>query len=177
MKDSEKRLLVLFLGLLAVVGGLILSQKLQSWQRSIATQEAALAAERTESAALLAEAPDWKQRGEWLAQHQPVTKDIQGADSELLDTLLGKAQTAGITVVNKQFQEQVKNEYYQQCGVTLTVKGDLENVFRWIYSVLAPGDFRVVPYLKVTPDKEDASKVVCAVQFWRWYQPPSAKNS
>ena len=175
MKDSEKRLLILSVGLLAIIAGLVLTQKLQAWQRSIAMQETALAAERVDSAALLAEAPDWKERGAWLAEHQPVTTDLQGADSELLDTLLGKAQTAGISVVNKQFQEQVKNEYFQQCGVTLTVKGDLSNVFRWIYSVLSPGDFRVVPYLKITPDKEDATKVVCAVQFWRWYQPPSAK--
>jgi hypothetical protein len=171
MKESEKRLLILSLGLMAVIGGIILSQKLRSWQRLLATQETALAAERVDSDALLAEAPLWKERGEWLAQHQPVTPDPQGADSELLETLLVKAQAAGISVVNKQFQEQVKNEFYQQVGVTLTVKGDLSNVFRWIYSAQSPSEFRVVPYLKITPDKEDAAKVVCAVQFWRWYQP------
>jgi hypothetical protein len=97
--------------------------------------------------------------------------DPQGADTELLESLLVKAQAAGVSVVNKQFQEQVKNEFYQQAGVTLTVKGDLSNVFRWIYSAQSPSEFRVVPYLKVTPDKDDPAKVVCAVQFWRWYQP------
>ena len=177
MKDSEKRLLILFLSMLAVVGGMILSRKLLSWQRSTAMQEQALVAERADTAALLAEAAGWKERGDWLAQHQPVTKDVQSADSELLETLLVKAQAAGISVVTKQFQEQVKNEYFQQCGVTLTVKGDLSNVFRWIYSVQSPADFRVVPYLKITPDKEDAAKVNCAVQFWRWYQPPSVKTT
>jgi len=175
MKDSEKRLLILSLGLLAVIGGLILSQRLRTWQRAITTQEQALVAERMESDALLAEAPEWKQRGEWLAEHQPVAKDIQGADSELLDTLVDKAQAAGISVVTRQFQEPVKNEYFQQAGVTITVKGDLSNVFRWIYSVQSPADFRVVPYLKITPDKEDAAKVTCAVQFWRWYKPPPSK--
>ena len=177
MKDTEKRLLTLSVGLLAVIGGLLLSQRLQSWQRAITIQEQALAAEREDSNALLIDAPNWKRRGEWLAQNQPLTNDIQGADSELLDTLLSKAQGAGISVVTKQFQEQVKNEFFQQCGVTLTVKGDLSNVFRWIYSVLSPGEFRVVPYLKITPDKDDTSKVVCAVQFWRWYQPASVKTT
>ncbi len=108
-------------------------------------------------------------------QHQPVAQNDLDADNELFESLLAKAQAAGVSVVTKQFQEQVKTEFFQQAGVTLTVKGDLSNVFRWIYSVLSPGDFRVVPYLKITPDKDDAAKVVCAVQFWRWYQPPSAK--
>jgi Tfp pilus assembly protein PilV len=177
MKDSEKRLLILSLGLLAIIGGLILSQKLRTWQRAIEMQETALAAERVDAAALLAEAPGWQQRGEWLARHQPVAQNDLDADNELFESLLSKAQTAGVSVVTKQFQEQVKTEFFQQAGVTLTVKGDLSNVFRWIYSVLSPGDFRVVPYLKITPDKDDAAKVVCAVQFWRWYQPPAAKPS
>jgi hypothetical protein len=177
MKDSEKRLLILSFGLLAVIGGLVLSQKLQAWQRSIAMRETALAAERTETAALLAEAPEWKERGDWLAKHQPVALNDLDADKDLFETLLTKAQAAGIDVVTKQYQEQVKTEFFQQAGVTLTVKGDLANVFRWIYSVLSPEDFRVVPYLKITPDKDDAAKVVCAVQFWRWYQPPTAKTT
>lgn len=171
MKDSEKRLLILSVALLAIIGGLILSQKLLTWQRAIATRRNALAAERVDSDALLAEAPGWKARGEWLTKHQPVARNDLDADNELFETLLTKAQAAGVSVATKQYQEQVKNEYFQQCGVTLTVKGDLSNVFRWIYSVLSPGDFRVVPYLKITPDKEDAAKVVCSVQFWRWYQP------
>lgn len=176
MKDSEKRLLILTIGLLTVIVGLILSQRLMSWQRAITIQEQALAAERADSDALLDEAPDWKERGEWLALHQPVAKNDLDADNELFDTLLAKAQASGVSVVTKQYQEQVKNEYYQQAGVTLTVKGDLPSVFRWIYSVLSPEDFRVVPYLKLIPDKEDATKVVCAVQFWRWYQPAATKS-
>lgn len=172
MKESEKRLLILSLGLMAVIGGIILSQKLRSWQHALAMQETALAAERVDSDALLAEAPLWKERGEWLAQHQPVTTDAQGANFELLNTLVDKAKAAGISaVINNQLQAPVPNEFYQQVGVTLTVKSDLSNVFRWIYSAQSPTEFLVVPYLKITPDKEDATKVVCAVQFWRWYQP------
>ena len=171
MKDNERRLLILSLGLMAVIGGIILTQKLRSWQRALGTQRSAVAAERVDSDALLEEAPLWKERGEWLGAHQPVMSDPQVADTELLESLLVKAQAAGVSVVNKQFQEQVKNEFYQQVGVTLTVKGDLSNIFRWIHSAQSPSDFRVVPYLKITPDKDDAAKVVCAVQFWRWYQP------
>ncbi|MCE9518561.1 MAG: hypothetical protein K8R87_03190 [Verrucomicrobia bacterium] len=176
MKDSEKKLLTLSVGLLAVIGGLMITKTLQSWQRAITIQEQALAAERQDSDDLLADLPNWKKRGEWLAQHQPVAKNDLDADNELFETLLAKAQASGVSVVSKQYQEQVKNEFFQQAGVTLTVKGELSNVFRWIYSVLSPQDFRVVPYLKLTPDKEDPTKVVCAVQFWRWYQPPASKT-
>jgi hypothetical protein len=177
VKGSEKRLLIMFLVMLAVVVGMILSQKLLSWQRSVLSQGRALAAERMESELLLAEAPVWTERGKWLAANQPVAKNDLDADNDLFETLLAKAQAAGVSVVAKQFQEQVKNEYFQQYGVTLTVNGELANVFRWIYSVQSPQAFRVVPYLKITPDKDDAAKVVCAVQFWRWYQPVATKST
>jgi hypothetical protein len=177
MKPGERRLLILFLAMLSVMGGLIMSKHFLGWQRSLATREIAVKQEQGEADALLKEAPLWRSRGVWLAAHQPIAKSELEADNELFEALVKNALTAGVSIVNKQYQEPVKNEFYHQRGVTLTVKGELASVFQWIYSAQSPVDFRVVPFLKITPDKDDLSKVVCAVQFWRWYQPSALKTS
>ncbi|MEI6536381.1 MAG: hypothetical protein WCN98_13625 [Verrucomicrobiaceae bacterium] len=177
MKSNEKRLLIMSLILFATIGGLILSKRFLSWQRALVTREQAVSLERTEADTLLKEAPLWRARGEWLVQHQPVAKSELDADNELFETLVKNALTDGVTIVNKQFLEPVKNEFYHQRGVTLTVKGDLASVFHWIYSVQSPTEFRVVPYLKITPDKDDLTKVDCSVKFWRWYQSSNLKTT
>ena len=177
MKPGEKRLLILFLVMLSIIGGLVLSKRFTSWQRSLATRESAVGMERKEAEALLKDAPVWKARGSWLTRHQPQAKSELDADNDLFETLVKNALTSGVTIEKKQFQEPVKNEYYHQRGVTLTVKGDVASVFHWIYNIQTPVEFRVVPYLRIIPDKDDVKKVVCDVQFWRWYQPSALKTS
>jgi len=175
MKASEKRLAMVFALLVAVIGGLVLVQKLKSWQISLKLREEAAALEKIGNDELLADSEEWRARNTWLKENQPQAKSDLEADSELMNTLLSQAQKAGVTVLNKQFLEAVKGEFYDQHGVTLTVKGDVPGVFRWIYSVQSPTNFRVVPSLKITPDKDDPAKVTCAVQFWCWYQPLLSK--
>ncbi len=177
MKQNEKRLLMLFLVMLSIIGGLILTKRFQSWQRSLVTRELAVQTGRSEADELMKNAPAWKSRGEWLTKHQPVVKSDLDADNDLFEALLKNALISGVTIVNKQYQEPVKNEFYNQRGVTLTVKGDLARVFQWIYSLQSPSEFRVVPWLKISPDKDDPKIVVCSVQFWRWYQPSALKTT
>ena len=176
MNNNERRLILLLALLLAVIGGITLSRKFISWQKQLAGRELELSFRQSESATLLREADVWKARGAWLTEHQPVLKTRLDAESDLFNTLRDRAQNEGLTITNNQLQEPQKNDAYNQFGVTLTVKGNLASVFRWIYGVQSPTDFRVVPYLKITPDKDDDKKVVCAVQFWRWYQPVNTKS-
>lgn len=169
MKASERRLLVIFCIMLALVGGLVLSQKLRGWQREIDRRERDAELAQIEADALLAEATEWNAKGAWLLDKQPAAVSSQEADQELLDTVSKKAADQGLTIIAKQLQEQQQTDYYQQFGVTVTVKGELEKVFRWIYDLQKPGEFRVVPALKIVPDKEDPAKVTATVQIWRWY--------
>lgn len=178
MKTNEKRLILVSLALAAGLGGLLLSRHLGDWRRSQQQREERLRLARTEADALLAEATLWKARGAWLDSHQPAMKSDLDADNILFESLLVKAQSAGVEVVTKQYQEPVKTERYHQAGVTLTVKGELPSVFQWIWSVQAPAEFCVVPLMTVKPDKDDPAKITCAIQFWRWYQPgPAAKSA
>ena len=177
MKESEKRLMLLAFVILALIGGLIFGQRLLTWQRALDRDEDALAAESAEAKATLRERALWSARGDWLTKNQPKAKSDLEADNESFQGVVDKAVAMGLSVEQKQYQEPVRNEYYHQFGGTVTVKGDLPSVFRWIYSMQSPADFRVVPQMRIIPDKEDPTKVVCAIQFWHWYQSEVAQGS
>jgi hypothetical protein len=177
MKDSEKRLAVFAFLILAVIGGLILSKRFLTWQHGLERNETALTDELAYAQTLLQEKPLWDAREAWLAKTQPVAKSDSDADTESFNQLVAKAEKAGLTVENRQYLEPVKNEFYHQFVDAFTVKGSLPDVFRWIYSVQSPSEFRVVPKIKITPDKDDPNKVVCAIQFWRWYQPSAPQGA
>lgn len=177
MKGSEKQLALLALMVVALMAGLIMAKRFHAWQQTLGHQEQALVSERELDAAILEQTAMWHARDAWLAQHQPVAKNNLDADDESFNPLLQKASSLGLTVLQKQYQEQTQSDFWHQCGVNMTVTGPLPQVFRWIYSVQSPTDFRVVPYLKITPEKDHPDEVTCVVQFWRWYQPVLAQGA
>jgi hypothetical protein len=178
MKASERRLLTIFVCLLAVVGGVVLAKQLQTWSRLIDRQKIELQAQSMEGDMLLSQGDTWKQKEKWLLEHQPQAASDLEADETLMSTLSSKLREYGLQVVKPaQPLTPVKNVYASEHGIAITVKGDLPAVFRWIYSIQSPAEFRVVPTVKITPDAEDATKVVCVIEFWRWYRPALANNT
>ena len=174
MKASEKRLILVLVVLAAVCGGAILSPRLLRQQHALERREQALELKRTESVAILAEADLWKQRLDWLQTTQPSMSSENDASKELLEGLLSSAATLGLTVQKQLLHEPVNAEFYREVGVTLTVKGTLPAVFRWMHQVLSPETFCMVAGLKVVPDSADTSNVVATVHFSRLYGPTVA---
>jgi Tfp pilus assembly protein PilO len=174
MKASEKRMIMILVVLAAVCGGAILSQRLLRLQHGIERREQALELKRTESNAILAEADLWKQRLAWLQTSQPPMKSENEASKELLDGLLSSAAAKGLTVQKQTLHELVSAEFYREVGVTLTVKGALPAVFRWMHQVLTPESFYMVAKLKVVPDSADPASVTAMIDFSRLYGPELA---
>ena len=184
MKASERRLIMMLVVLAAVCGGAILSQRLLRLQHGIERREQSLELKRTESNAVLAEASLWKQRLTWLQTSQPPMKSENEASQKLLEDLLSSAAAKGLTVQKQQLHEPVSAQFYREVGVTLTVKGALPAVFRWMHQVLSPESFCMVAGLKVVPDSADPAGVIATIHFSRLYgpelasaEPPAAPSS
>lgn len=174
MKASERRLLMLFLVLVALLGGVLLADQLRAWQHRLDRRERDAELVQIEATTLLAEAPQWMARGAWLAQAQPVAKSELEANQGLLDVLQGSASAAGLEIQKPVIDPVHKTDVYRQFGVSFTVKGEVPALMGWIHSTLQPGSFYVVPSLRITPDKEVPEKVTAQVRFWRWYGPELA---
>lgn len=177
MNPNERRLLVVFATLLVIFTSVMGVKRLKAWSSQIEKREHALSLQQIEADALTQDATLWKERDAWIVGQQPRFESESETSQELLDFATRQATQAGLTVESKQYQKPQDGSHHRQFGVTLVVKGKFPQVFRWIYDLQTPGAFRVVPYLKVIPDKEDPQSVLCSIQFWRWYQPVTAKAS
>jgi hypothetical protein len=177
MKENERRLLMVFVLLAAVMGGAILSQRFLQWSHRLDRLERDLELAKMESDVLIAQAPVWKQRSEWIQQAQPVAADAYDAGNGLQTALKEAAERGGIAVLKTQIEPDVQTAYYQQYGVTLTVKGEYPKILGWIYSTLDPSAFIVVPRLRISPEKDDKSQdVVATVTFQRKFNPQFAST-
>lgn len=171
MKSSERRLLIVFLVLAAVMGGALLSQRLLQWDHRLDRMARDLELAKMESDVLIAQAPYWKASSEWIQRTQPVAASGFDAETHMLQTFEHAAKGAGFDVQKTQVVEVAETGYYRQYGVTLTVKGNLTKMLEWIHATLVPSEFYVVPRLKITPDKGESQDVVATVTFLRRYAP------
>lgn len=176
MKASERRLLVILGVLAAVCGGAVLVQRLLRLQHAIERREQALELKQMEAQTMLAESELWQQRLEWLKARQPVMNNENQASEEMLEALLASAAEHRLTVQKKQLHEPVMSSFYREVGVTLTVKGGLPSVFRWMHAVQSPESFYAVTKLKIMPDNADPANVVVTVHFSRLHAPENASH-
>jgi Tfp pilus assembly protein PilO len=174
MKPSERRLILILVVVGLVAGGAILSQILLRKQRLIDRREQSLALQQTEAEAVLTDAELWHARLDWLRSSQPAMSSENQASEELLETLLSAAAKNGLVVQKKQLHETVTKPFYREVGVTLTVKGQLPSVFRWMHGMLKPEVFLAVPEMKIIADDTDKSAVTAMVHFSRLYTPATA---
>jgi len=176
MKASERRL-ILILGVLALLClTALIVRSLLILQRSTARRVQSLELRQIESRAMLAEAGLWKARLEWLKEHQPPMASENQASEELLEAVLSLANKHHLTVQKKQLHEVSGLSFYREVGVTLTMLGDLPDVFRWMHALLTPESFRLVSQLKILPDAKDPSKVLVIVRIDRRHAPAGGTN-
>lgn len=176
MKASELRLLMILGVLAALCGGAILSQRLLRQQHAIERREQTLELRQMEMQSMLTEVEMWRQRLNWLQETQPAMTSENQASEQLLETLLATAATNGLTVQKKQLHEPVTAAFYREVGVTLTIRGPLPSVFRWMHGLLAPAAFRVVPQVKITPDAANPADVVAVLHISQLHAPAVAQQ-
>ncbi|MEZ5385122.1 MAG: GspMb/PilO family protein [Prosthecobacter sp.] len=171
MNSRERRLIFLLMTLAALCAGAIATQSLLKKQRMLARREDSLTLKKQESAAMLAEAGLWKSRLQWLQAHQPPVSSDNQASQALLDELLASASQNDLTVQKKQLHETIQTGFYREIGVTLTLAGDVPDVFRWLHGLLSPESFRMVSLLKIIPDPQAPSKVSVTSRISRRHAP------
>lgn len=171
MKASERRMIALLAVLAAICGGAILTQRLLRAQHALERREQTLELKQMEARAVMVESELWQQRLAWLNSSQPPLESENQASEELLGSLQGAAEEHQLRVQKKQLHESAAGMHHHEIAVTLTIKGALPAVFRWLHTVQSPESFCAVPQLKVVPDGADPAQVVATVRFSRLHAP------
>lgn len=171
MKPSERRLIAILAVLAALCCGAILTQRLLRMQHALDRRVQTLELRQMETQAVMAESVLWQERLAWLESSQPALESENQASEKLLEALLASASEHRLQVQKKQLHEPVNGAHHHEIAVTLTVKGTLPSVFRWMHTVQSPESFCAVPQLKVVPDGADPAQVVATVRFSRLHAP------
>ncbi len=172
LTPKEKRLLILFLALVFIVGNLIGLPWLSDQQKKLGRQLIDLRSQQEVATSWLGEKDLWTERKAWLDAHQPKLTSSGDASSDFLKLLQDTARQNKIKIVDQKLLEPEKHPGYEAISVRMTVNGNMEAIARWLSAIQQPDKFHAV--LKFNLKREgEGDNMRCDLDLARWYAPPS----
>jgi beta-galactosidase beta subunit len=172
MSSREKKLLIFFaaagfliLNILAI--GLFKSKRLEvELQRDQARQKLKTAE------MFRASREQVMDEMEWLAQHEPEPAANQDIQTQLQQLCEREARTAGLTIkTQKPLQTDTTGLHYHRAKIQLTVNGDEKDLYEWFDRLNIPEQFRIASSIRISPNKEDDTKIDCTATIEQWFVP------
>lgn len=170
LTKSEKKLLIIFLTAIFLIGNLFGMSFLFHKQESLQARLLTLQNGQREAKSWLAEKETWRKREAWLKNKQPKLQSPGEASAALLESLQTSARSQSITILEQSFAESDPQPAYQEIVVNLKVSGALESLTRWLVELQQPAYFQALPAFSMKSDT-DPSRVVCELTVARWYAP------
>lgn len=162
MSPREKKLLIFF-----ALGGFVVlnllgyklysSKKLafnETHSRAVNTLKSAemVSASRESVAAVM----------KWVNAHQPRPSDYQTVQSTLVSLADNEAKAAGLTLKNQRpLERDTDHPNYHRVKTQLTLTGTEQALYNWLDRINDPEKFRCVTFLRLSPNKEDDTKIEC----------------
>jgi Tfp pilus assembly protein PilO len=171
LTKSERRLTLLFLGLVFVVANVLALEAIIKKRRTLEREITRLNLEQREASAWMSDRDYWMKRKAWLDEKQPKL-EVEGQESaRLLETLQQSARQQNITISTQRLIDPKTTTYYREGSVQLEIKGRLESVTRWLAQLQEPARFQAVTSLTLKSDTEPP-KVIVNLTVARWYALP-----
>ena len=173
MSPREKKLLIFF----AAAGFLILN--IFAF-RFFMEKRIAVQAQRTEAVRQLDAAEMFRasreqvaNEMEWLATNEPqptVKQDVQTALQSLVER---EAKNAGLTIKSQKLLpvDDTSGIHYQRAKIEISVTGPDESLYRWLDHLNIPTEFKAATFIRLTPNREDDTKIDCTAIIEQWFVP------
>lgn len=172
MSTREQRLLFLFLGAIVVIGGLFGYRWVKALREEVADE--IREAETTIEVGQLAE-EQWQsvqREVEWLDEYEPEPKVGELVPPQLETFTTNEARRAGLTINRpKILENETSGPYYHRARFQISVSGMENALYNWLCRVQSPRDFRAVTELRLSPNREDDTKIDATVQIEQWFVP------
>lgn len=172
MSPREKNLLILF----ATAGFFILNLlgfKFYSAQRQ------SVDSKRKDAELKLANAENFRTMSgevasemDWLAQHEPEPAAYQDVQSALQQFGEREALAAGLTIKNQRpLDTDTSGTQFHRVKVQFNLLGPEQSLYRWFDRINVPSEFRAVTLIRLSPDREDETKIECTAVIEQWFVP------
>lgn len=109
---------------------------------------------------------------EWLAQHEPEPAANQDIQTQLQQLCEREARTAGLTIKTQQpLSTDTTGVHYHRAKIQLTVNGEEKALYQWFDRLNIPEQFRIASSIRISPNKEDDTKIDCTATIEQWFVP------
>ena len=172
MSPREKKLLLFF----AIAGFLVinfLAVGFFNTKRLQVTRELQQARQKLENAEMIRSSRDQvADEMEWLAKHEPQPAANQDVQTKLQQLCEQEAKTAGLSIkTQKPLPSDTTGAHFHRAKIQITVNGSEEALYRWFDRLNIPEQFRVASGIRITPNKEDDTKIDCTATIEQWFVP------
>lgn len=174
MSPREKKLLIFF----AAAGFLVINFLAYSWYGRLKIDyrakldEATVALERAEM--LRASSELVVEQMEWLAEHEPEPMAYQDAQAALQEFVQQQARAAGLTIkpnTQRLLDVDDTGTHYHRARIQLEVTGQEQALYKWLYQIKSPEQFRATTRILVNPNREDEALIDCRADIEQWFIP------
>jgi len=171
LTKSEKTLLALCIGVVAIVGAFFLwrnhSTRMAAAQQKIENLQSRF----TAAVAAAADAPFWKERQAWLDSAMPVMGDSGQAHSSFLEHLQSTARQRGLTLSAPVLLKPEAGPHHRDLSISLQISGPDNALYRWLADLQSPEKFQLVKYLLLTSASAQPPRMTGSVTVARIYKP------
>ena len=110
---------------------------------------------------------------EWLAKHEPQPAANQDVQTSLQQLCEREAKTAGLTIKTQKPlpSETTEGLHFHRARIQITVNGTEEALYRWFDRLNIPEQLRVASSIRISPNKEDDTKIDCTATIEQWFTP------
>ncbi len=114
---------------------------------------------------------------DWLEKNKPEPKEAELVPSELQTFVTGRANSTGLTVAKQDILDNMtEGTYFERARFRINVTGREDALYRWLVELQSPKDFRAVTALRLSPNREDDTKIDAVVQVEQWFQPKASEE-
>ena len=168
---NEKRLLLIFMGAMVVLGNLVLLRQGLNLSSQYQNELASLREELANDIRLEGQAEYWEARSLWRKQNPLPVFDPGKSDSLFVEKVQQSLTASGLTIQEQQIKDSQRQDGFVATVLFLKVTGNLEGHIRWMAGMQKPGN-----HLRITKftlkSSEDASSMTASMELSQFFSPP-----
>lgn len=113
---------------------------------------------------------------DWLTENEPQPMANQDAQTQLQELVEREARATGLTIKTQKPlpTDATEGRYYHRAKLQINVTGGEEALYRWFDRLNMPDQFRAATQIRLSPNKEDDTKIDCSATIEQWFIPPPA---
>ncbi len=177
MSPREKKLLIFFaIGGFAVIN-LLGFNYFAKVQLDIRSQHVKAVNQLKTAELISASRNEVESEMEWLAKYEPQPTDYQPVQTALQQLAEKEVTAVGLTLKSQKLlpTEDTAGLHFHRVKVQLTVLGPEQSLYTWFDHLNSPENLRCVTSIRLSPNKEDDTKIDCTAIIEQWFIPtPSA---